>query len=282
MKRKQTEKGYADGGRVLIIPVEDILPNPYQPRREFPYKEMLELAQSIGENGLLNPISVTFRDGKPVLVAGERRLRAVKMLGMRTVACVEVAADEQSCAVLSLIENLQRQDMNCFDTAEGIRRLIELHGLTQEEAAARLGCSQSTVANRLRLLRLSSREREAILRGGLTERHARALLSVTDEAQRWAVLERVISGRLSVAATERLIAELEQPRPRPQPKPLVREVRVFANTVDHAVQTMRRSGVTADVAKTETDQYIEYVVRIEKVPLVSRETPKTTISCAVG
>ncbi len=266
MNRKPKKQEYAACGQVLTVPVEDILPNPDQPRREFAYKELLELAQSIGENGLLNPVGITFREGRPVLVAGERRLRAVKMLGLRTIACIEVPADERDCAVLSLIENLQRQDMNCFETAEGIRRLIQVYGLTQEAAAQRLGCSQSAVANRLRLLRLSEEERAIILQNGLTERHARALLGVEDPVRRRAVLERVAARHLTVAATERLIAELQTPAvpPRRPPVPFIRDVRIFQNTVDHAVETMRRSGVAADMARTETDAYIEYVIRVAK------------------
>lgn len=256
---------YTPCGQVLEIPVEDILPNPDQPRREFSYAELLELAQSIGENGLLNPISVTFVGGRPVLVAGERRLRAVKMLGMRTVPCLPVIADDRDRAVLGLLENLQRQDMNCFETAEGIRRLIGVYGLTQEAAAARLGCSQSAVANRLRLLRLSQEEREIILKNGLTERHARALLRVEDPARRRAILERAAKGHLTVAQTEALAAAETTPKSAPsRAAPIVRDVRIFANTVDHAVAAMRRSGLDARVDKTETEEYIQYLVRIGK------------------
>lgn len=263
--KKKEPVPYAACGQVLTIPVEEILPNPDQPRREFSYAALLELAQSIGENGLLNPISITFRDGRPMLVAGERRLRAVKMLGLPTIACIEVAADDRQRALLSLIENLQRQQMNYFETAEGIRRLIDTYGLTQEEAAQRLGCSQSAVANRLRLLRLPPAERHRMLEGGLTERHARALLAVGEETRRRALTERVIARKLTVAETERLIAADGAPTPpRAVHTPIVRDVRVFANTVEHAVETMRRSGVDADVRRTETDAYIEYVVRVTK------------------
>lgn len=265
MKWKKST-GYAACGQVLTIPVDEIVPNPDQPRRLFAYQELLELAQSIGENGLLNPISITFREGRPVLVAGERRLRAVKILGLKTIACIEVPTDDRQRALLGLIENLQRQQMNCFETAEGIRRLIQVYGLTQEEAAQRLGCSQSAVANRLRLLRLPPEERQVIVENGLSERHARALLSLEDTTARRAVLARVLEQHLTVAETERLIASLSTPRSRPSPvrSPIVRDVRVFVNTVDHAVETMRRSGVEANVDKTETDEYIQYVVRIAK------------------
>ncbi|MBE6757653.1 MAG: ParB/RepB/Spo0J family partition protein [Ruminococcaceae bacterium] len=263
MKWKQKDVPYTACGRVLNIPVGDIQPNPDQPRRTFAFAELAGLAQSIGENGILNPLSITLQEGKPVLVAGERRLRAAKMLGLPTVPCIVVAADERDRAVLSLIENLQRQEMNCFETAEGIRRLIAIYGLTQEEAAARLGCSQSAVANRLRLLRLGEEERAFIVERGLTERHARALLAVEDTARRWELMRRVAAGRLTVAATERLIAAVAAPKPVVRTPP-IRDVRVFSNTVKHAVETMCRSGVQASVAKTETSDYIEFVVRVAK------------------
>lgn len=266
-KRKQGETSYTSCGRVLTIPVADIQPNPDQPRRDFSYAGLLELAQSIGENGLLNPISVSFVEGRPVLVAGERRLRAAKIAGMRTISCIEVKAEGERRALLALIENLQRQDMNCFETAEGIQRLIQVYGLTQEEAAERLGCSQSTVANRLRLLRLPASERSAILAGGLSERHARALLAIEDEALRRRILGRVLEQKLTVAQTERMIAEALEgcgQGKRRASSPIIRDVRIFLNTVNHAVETMKRSGISASAEKTETAEYIEYVVRISK------------------
>ncbi len=264
MKWKKNDPPYAVEGRVLTVPVEDILPNPDQPRRVFPYAELASLAQSIGENGLLNPLSIAFVGGKPMLIAGERRLRAAKMLGMTAVPCVVMKADDRDRAVLSLIENLQRQDMNCFETAEGIRRLITVYGLTQEEASCRLGCSQSAVANRLRLLRLGEEERTYIVEHDLSERHARALLALENAAQRMEILRRVVAGGLTVAATERLVAAQKQP-PSPPPRTApIRDVRLFLNTVRHAVDTMKRSGVCASVSKTETTDYIEFLVRVAK------------------
>lgn len=260
---KWKKAAYAEGERVLNVPTGEILPNPDQPRRVFSFAELAGLAQSIGENGILNPLSITLHEGKPVLIAGERRLRAAKMLGLPTVPCIVVQADERDRAVLSLIENLQRQEMNCFETAEGIRRLIAVYGLTQEEAAARLGCSQSAVANRLRLLRLEEEERVFIIEHGLSERHARALLTVKDTARRWELLRRIAAGKLTVAAAERLIAATTTPKA-PVRTPPIRDVRVFSNTVKHAVETMCRSGVQASCSKTETEEYIEFLVRVAK------------------
>lgn len=205
-----------------------------------------------------------------MLVAGERRWRAAKMAGMQEIPCIPVEARREKGALLALLENLQREDMNCFEEAEGYARLIEVYGLTQEEAAARLGCSQSAVANKLRLLRLSEEQRTRILAAGLTERHARALLRLPDEGSREAVLWQAAGQQLTVAETERLVEKMllgepeKRGRRRKKPTPLIRDIRLFLNTVEHAVDTMRRSGVAATAQKEETEEYIEYVVRIPK------------------
>jgi ParB family chromosome partitioning protein len=258
---------YKSSGKILTIPVNDIQPNPDQPRREFSYEKLLELAQSIDENGLLHPITVTFNEDKPVLVAGERRLRAAKIAGLKEIPCIVVEVSGSRAALLTLIENLQRENMNCFEEAEGIKRLITTYGLTQEEAAHQLGCAQSTIANRLRILRLSQEERDIIIREGLTERHARALLRL-DEQQRKSALMRIIKNNLNVAQTERLVDEvLGTSKPKEKRRntmPLIRDVRLFLNTVNNAIDTMRRSGIDASAEKVETDEYIEYFVRIPK------------------
>lgn len=254
-----------DERKLLLVPVADILPNPDQPRREFAYDKLLELAQSIDENGLLHPISITFRDNRPVLVAGERRLRAAKMVGMKEIPCLVVRAPGAKSALMALVENLQREDMNVFEEAEGLQRLIHVYGLTQDEAAHRLGCAQSTVANKLRLLKLTPEQREQIIRAGLSERHARVLLRLEDAEQRQTALDRIIAGRMTVVQAERLVDELLEGKiKRRRPTPLVRDVRLFLNTVSHAVDTMRRSGIPAQAEKSETAEYIEYVVRIPK------------------
>ena len=264
---------YKASGRILMIPTGDIQPNPDQPRRDFSYEKLLELAQSIGENGLLQPLTIRFEQDKPILVAGERRLRAAKIAGIRALPCIEVEGEGPRSALLALIENLQREDMNCFEEAEGIRRLITVYGLTQEEAANRLGCSQPTVANRLRLLRLEPAERRAVLDAGLTERHARALLRLEDPDIRSAALKRMAEERMNAAQSDRLVEEIlrrgtgereEEGKKVKRPLPLVRDIRLFLNTVNNAVDTMRRSGIEASAEKTETEEFIEYVVRIPK------------------
>ena len=261
---------YSGRGQVWMIPTGDIVPNPNQPRKEFPLEGLVELAQSISENGILQPLTVTFEEGVPVLVAGERRLRAARIAGLREVPCVEVTVDDRRRQVLTLVENLQREDMNCFETAEGIRQLIDTYELTQSEAAQQLGYSQSAVANKLRLLRLSPEERQAMLAAGMTERHARALLRLAGEQRRRA-LAQAAEHKLTVAQTERLVEDLLAGRVRRKPaKPLVRDVRVFFNTINHALDIMRRGGIPAESSRRDEEEYIEYVVRIPKTAAVTK------------
>lgn len=265
MKKRQKRDTYPTDGAILLIPIADIRPNPSQPRRDFPLDSLMELAQSISENGILQPLSVSIEEGVPMLVAGERRLRAARIAGLREVPCVEIKAEARQRQVLTLIENLQREDMNCFETAEGIRYLMDSFELTQCEAAHQLGMSQSAVANKLRLLRLPEEERAALIAGGCGERHARALLRLTDKARRLQVIQRITADKLTVAQTERLVEDLLAGRVRRRPdKPLIRDVRVFFNTVNHALSIMRRGGIAAESSQREEGDYIEYVVRIPK------------------
>ena len=250
-------------GAVVSFPVDAIRPNPAQPRRYFAYDKLLALAQSIGENGLLQPLTVTVQGGVPTLIAGERRLRACKLAGLKTVPCIVVKQTDEQAAVLALVENLQREDLHYFEQAEGIRRLIDEYHLTQEQAAARLGFTQPTVANKLRLLAFSPAERDKLLSAGAGERHARALLGL-EETARAALLVRMIAENWTVARTEREVAAFKEAEkvPRRRVIPLVRDVRLFFNTVDRAVETMRQSGVAVDAQKRQGDGYIEWVVRI--------------------
>ena len=252
--------------KVVEIAPERILPNPAQPRRVFVQEELDKLAQSIRENGLLQPLSVRKLEGNLYeLIAGER------IAGLETVACVIHDCDGQQSAIYAMLENLQRQDLQLFEEAEGIARLIAEWGVTQEEAARRLGKSQSAIANKLRLLRLPVEERRQIAQAGLTERHARALLRVPNEALRRQALETVITQGYNVQKTDAYIENLltlkEAPiKPRKKGKRtfIVKDVRLFINTIDRAVETMRLSGISAAVDKRETEQYIECVIRIPK------------------
>lgn len=268
-------------GKVWQLEVSKIRPCPWQPRRSFDEEELRGLAASIRANGIIQPLTIRrSRSGGYQLIAGERRLRAAKQAGLTKVPCIEIQADDEKAAVLSLLENLQRQDLNFFEEAEAIAGLIEEWEISQEAAAARLGKSQSALANKLRLLRLEPLLRERIQRAGLTERHARALLRLPDARQREEALDQIIRRKLKVADAERLIASILSPKEEDKRSftPIVKDIRLFVNTISHAVDTMRSSGIHAQTKKQETDQYIEVTVRIPKTAVprslsaVSHET----------
>lgn len=254
--------------KVVELPINNIFPNPSQPRRTFSQLELDELARSIRENGLLQPITVRKVDGNYELIVGERRLRACRIAGLKSVACIVSTCDDRQSAIFAMLENLQRQDLQLFEEAEGIQKLIAVWGVTQEEAAARLGKSQSTLANKLRLLRLTLPEREVICKARLTERHARALLRIECEGLRDKVLHHIIEKSLNVQQTdefvEHIIQGVQEQKQKSKKTLIVKDIRVFLNTINHAIETMKLSGINAITQKNETEEYIECVVRIPK------------------
>lgn len=257
--------------KVLNIATIQIRPNRTQPRRSFDEAELRSLSRSIVENGILQPLVVRrINNTEFELIAGERRLRAAVMAGLSKVPCVVHKCGDKDSALLALIENLQRTDLNMFEEARGIARLIRKYGLTQEQAAIKLGKKQSTIANKLRLLRLGFEEQEWILSANLSERHARTLLRINDEGLRREILSRIITDGLSVSEAENLVTEalMQKPQDAPEKKPdrkmAIKDVRIFVNTINKAVDTMRLSGINAISRRSETDDYIEYTVKIPK------------------
>lgn len=257
--------------KVLLVSTIQIRPNKTQPRRNFDEEELKSLSRSIVENGILQPLVVRrINNTEFELIAGERRLRAAIMAGLSKVPCVVHRCSDKESALLALIENLQRADLNMFEEGRGIARLIRKYGLTQEQAAIKLGKKQSTIANKLRLLRLSFEEQEWILTANLSERHARALLRINDEGLRHEVLSRIITENLSVGASEALVTDVlmkkksDAPEKKGGRKVVVKDVRIFVNTINKAVDTMRLSGINAISRRSETDDYIEYTVKIPK------------------
>ena len=190
---------------ILKINVNDIIPNTYQPRRFFDEVALIELSQSIKEHGIIQPLTVRKRGDIYELVAGERRLRAAKLASLGEVPCTLVDITDTQSAQIALLENLQREDLNYIEEAEAYYNLMNDHNFTQEEIASKMGKKQSTVANKLRLLKLSPQVRGLCLENSLTERHARALLSVTDEKLQLKIIEKVIKNGLNVKKTEELI-----------------------------------------------------------------------------
>ena len=257
--------------KVLMVPTIQIRPNKTQPRRNFDEGELRSLSRSIVENGILQPLVVRrVNTTEFELIAGERRLRAAVMAGLNKVPCVVHKCTDKESALLALIENLQRADLNMFEEARGIARLIRKYGLTQEQAALKLGKKQSTVANKLRLLRLTFEEQEWILTAKLSERHARALLRIDGESLRREALSRVITDGMSVGECEAFVTDVlmkkgaSEPVRKPERKAVIRDVRIFVNTINKAVDTMRMSGINAISRRSETDDYIEYTVKIPK------------------
>ncbi len=257
------------GRKLIMVPLNQIVPNPNQPRKLFDSEELIGLSDSIRKNGILQPITVReTENGRYEIIAGERRFRASAIAGLNSIPCIVTDVDNKRSAILSLLENLQRTDLNYFEEADGIARLINGWGITQQEVAERLGKAQSTVANKLRLLRLTPSQRRRIIDAKLTERHARALLRIVDDEQRDKALEQIISKGLNVMDSDRLIDSILEPKPPETPAskriPMIRDVRLFLNTISKAIDTMKQSGLDARAAKNETDEYIEYRVIIPK------------------
>lgn len=251
--------------KVVEINIDDILPNPYQPRTDFT-DDITSLAESIAQNGILQPLSVRKKDNHYELIAGERRLRAAKMCQFSVVPCIVHEVSDRHSAVLALVENIQRQDLSFFDEASAIEKLITHYGMTQEDAAAKLGRAQSTIANKLRLLRLTEKEREFIVKYGLTERHARALLRLGSSEDRLFILGKIIKSNLNVERSEKLIDEFigsQRDKVSYKKRSLVfQNVKMFVNTINKAVETMQAAGISADSRKIQNEDYIEYRVRI--------------------
>ena len=253
---------------VMISPFE-ISPNPSQPRKYFTDEAIYRLADSIRIHGLIQPLSVRKTENGYELIAGERRLRALKILGKNEVPCVITNVDKEESAHLAIIENIQRENLNMFEQASAILNLMKVHCLTQEKIAEQLSCSQSYVANKLRLLKISDEEKQDIIEFGLTERHARALLRIKDEDVRKSVLKTIIKKNLNVASTEeyidRLLIEKKKEKcDKPKTKIIIKDMRLFYNTIDKAIETMRATGFDVETTKRETSETTEIVIAIPK------------------
>lgn len=258
---------YLESGRIRLIPPDRILPNPDQPRRIFDPDALQELADSISRHGLLQPISVRKREGAYELVAGERRLRAAQMAGLAKIPCIVLSVDGAESGMLALVENLQRRDLDYLEEAEGISRLMRQYQLSQEQVSRQLGKSQSAVANKLRLLRHSPAVRAALRESCLSERHARALLRLPSEAERLDAIRVIARRELNAAKTDAYIDDLLSGSVRQKPglrKLLLKDVRLFLNSVDHHLETMKNAGIPADCTRAETEDEIILTIRLPK------------------
>lgn len=260
-KSKEKEKM-----KVVSLPIHSIFPNPAQPRKYFDTISLEELTASVEEFGVLQPITVRKVRGGYEIIAGERRFRAAENAGLDSIPAIIMNIDEKKSALLALLENLQRDDLSFFEVAESYQNLIRTQGLTQEEIAKKLGKSQSNIANKLRLLRLYPKTRRLILEYSLTERHARALLHLTDEEAQLRAVQTINEKKLNVSQTEELIKKMLKTSVSGAQKlkfKSFQDIRVFTNTIKRALDIMRDGGVHADMETNSFDWGIEYVIKVK-------------------
>lgn len=258
------------GGIVYICP-DDIAPCPVQPRKNFDEEALRELSESIKAYGILNPLTVRLRGGRYELVAGERRLRAAKLAGLREVPCTLVDVNMEGASLIALVENLQRRDLDFIEEAIGINQLIIMFGMSQEEAARRLGKSQSAVANKLRLLKLPRDILETLRDNSLSERHGRALLRLPTASEQRDALDFIIENHLNVAASEAYIEALLSADEEAAGEPhrqrrsfILKDVRIFLNTLTRSLDLMKQGGIDAGVQRQETEDSLILTISIPK------------------
>ena len=252
--------------KVEKIAIEKIVPNPYQPRKTFDDEGLADLSASIAQYGVLQPLLVApAENGDYMLIAGERRLRASKMAELKEVPVIISQYTSQQIAEIALIENLQREDLHYLEEAEGYEQLMEQFHLTQEAMATRVGKKQSTIANKLRLLKLSAKVREELRSAGLTERHARALLKIKDEAQQLEVLAVVVKNAYNVRQTEQYIEKLlEEKQPEKKKRMLiVNDVRIYLNSIKQVVNTIKTAGIPCEMEQNLEGDEVVIQLRIK-------------------
>lgn len=260
-----------DKDEVKNIELALITPNPYQPRKIFDQAHLEELAQSIQQYGVLQPIIVRRVGTGYELVAGERRFRATQLVGLKTIPALIRNLTDKEVAEMALIENLQREDLNYFEEAEGYAKLIKEFGITQEEIAKRVGKSQSTIANKLRLLNINPLIRKEISVDVITERHARALLKLDSDELQLKALNKIYTENLNVRQTDELVENLlienekiDKEKRKKKMTKIFKDMRIFLNTIRGAVQTIQDAGLPADISESENDEFLEVTIRLPK------------------
>lgn len=253
--------------RVVMIDVESIQPNPAQPRTQFKQSEIEGLAASIVLNGLLQPLTVRKVENGFELISGERRLRALKFAQLQQAPCIIMETTDKQSAVFALLENIQRSDLNYFEEAEALKNLMVEWNISQQELGTRLGKAQSTIANKLRLLKFSKEEQMLMLEKGINERQARALIKIQKPELLQEALNNISEKGLNVSQTEKYIdslldEQLSLNMPKKKFHPIIKDVRLFVNTINNAIKVMNESGVGASTEKIEHGDFIEYIVKI--------------------
>ena len=252
--------------KVVKVPIDTIFPNPYQPRKNFDDAALEDLSASIAQYGVLQPLLVSpAEDGRYMLIAGERRLRASKMAKLAEVPVIISEYTSQQIAEIALIENLQREDLHYLEEAEGYEKLMNQFHITQEAMAARVGKKQSTIANKLRLLRLSAPVRKVLMAAELSERHARALLKLPDDEKRLEVLETIVAKNFSVRQTEEYINKLLDGKSEEKRKRMVivNDVRIYLNSIKQVVDAVKTAGIPVAMEQTLEGDEVIISVRIK-------------------
>ncbi|WDL99156.1 nucleoid occlusion protein [Alicyclobacillus sp. ALC3] len=254
---------------VVDLDVSTIVSNPFQPRSVFDEDSIAELARTIQTHGVIQPVVVRFRNGAYELIAGERRWRAVRHLGWSTIPAIVREMNDAQTASAALIENLQREGLTPIEEAVAYQQLLEMHGLTQESLAQRLGKGQSTIANKLRLLHLPEAVQQALLARQVTERHARALLALPSEEMQLKLLQEAIERGWNVKQLEErvksVITKLERQKPkRPKKRGLSRDVRLAVNTIRQSLEMIEKTGFQVECQENDESDFIEFVIRVPK------------------
>ncbi|MDF2921102.1 MAG: noc [Paenibacillaceae bacterium] len=259
-----TEK--PSGDEVKLLPLEQIVPSPFQPRTVFDEDRIDELCQTIKTHGVIQPIVVRIREGQFEIIAGERRFRAVRKLGLETIPAIIREFNDSQAASIALIENLQREGLTSIEEAMAYQQLIELHQLTQESLAQRLGKSQSTIANKIRLLQLCGPVKQALLNRQITERHARALLALETEELQVKVLEDIIAKELNVKQTEARVEFYKESNKIKKSKRVffAKNVRLALNTIRQSVDMVANTGMQIKTDEKDYEDHYEIIIRIPK------------------
>ncbi|MFP7298420.1 nucleoid occlusion protein [Neobacillus niacini] len=269
-KELETELEELDGAKneeIKKIPIDRIVPNRFQPRTVFDDEKIEELSQTIHTHGIIQPIVVRQFEGNYEIIAGERRYRAMKKLGWDEAPAIIKNYSDTETASVALIENLQREELSPIEEAIAYGKLLELHNLTQEALAQRLGKGQSTVANKLRLLKLPQLIQESLLNKEITERHARALIPLKDPEKQVMLLQDIIEKNLNVKQTEDRVARIleeKNQKPKPKRKAFSKDMRIAVNTIRQSLSMVSDNGINLDSEEEEFEEYYQFTIKIPK------------------
>lgn len=255
---------------VVQLKVDEIVPNEFQPRTQFDDEKIKELAQTLQTHGMIQPIVVRKKaENKYEVIAGERRLRAAKLLGWETISAIVRNLTDTETASVALIENIQREELSVIEEAQAYAQLIKMHSLTQEALAQRLGKSQSTIANRLRLLTLPDEIKQGLMERVITERHARALVKLKDEDLQLKFYQKIIDQQLNVRETDEMIKQFlekgeNEKKKRPKPKFISKDIRIATNTIRRSLKMIEQTGIKVESEEEDFDDYYQITIKVKK------------------